>query len=65
MEANWRYQSGVQKNEQRAVWLEVPDLNPTFKVWIGDARPEDLVSGNYRFNTTPGKHSRTVNSVVV
>jgi hypothetical protein len=56
MQANWRYQSSVQENERRAVWLEVPHRNPTCKVWIGDERPEALVSGNYRFNTTPGKY---------
>ena len=57
MEDNWRYKSSVQADEKRPVWLEVPGLsgNPTFAVWIGDARPEALVSGNYRFNTTPSR----------
>jgi hypothetical protein len=59
MEENWRFKSAVIEGDGRALWLEIPRSsgNP-LSVWIGNARPEAIISGNYKFYTTPGEHSR-------
>jgi hypothetical protein len=57
MPEHYRYQTYVQAHDERTVWLEVPGLckNPIFSVSIGDTRPENIISGNYRCKTTPGQ----------
>jgi hypothetical protein len=57
MEDMWRFKANVVDSDTRSLWLETPHLNgdPLLFVWIGDAGPEAIISGNYRFYTTLGK----------
>ncbi|KAH7074097.1 heterokaryon incompatibility protein-domain-containing protein [Paraphoma chrysanthemicola] len=55
MPEHYRFQTYVEENDERTVWLEVPGLNrnPVFSVSIGASQPDYIISGNYRCRTTP------------
>jgi hypothetical protein len=57
LEEMWRFKASVVDGDTRSLWLETPRLkgDPLLFVWIGDAGPEAIISGNYKFYTTLGK----------
>jgi hypothetical protein len=60
MEEHWRFKMNSVTGDTRTLWLEVPRSieNPLLSVWIGNARPEAIISGIYGFHTTLGKAHR-------
>lgn len=52
---NYRYKIRVKENDERRLWLNTSATQPPhIGVWIGDNKPEYLISGHHEMETTPG-----------
>jgi hypothetical protein len=70
LDKSYHYATHVKESEKRTVWLEVPVQssgsdplrggNPHLSIWIGETRPEVIVSGVWKFTTTPGTYTSRI-----
>lgn len=54
LQDSWHYNSNVGTGDARRLWLGIGLIWTGFKVYLGDEKPEVLISGKYCFNAIRG-----------